>query len=625
MSRLFSMLRRTVVGAWWALDVARRTLLNLLLLLVLLALTWWALRPGPPPLVPGTTLVLDLQGPLREQFTGSARDNLLRQARGDNLRQVRLRDVLVALDAAGRDPAIARVLLMTDDFAGAGPASLREVATALQRVRAAGKPVWAWAAGYSQAAYFLAAQADQVFLHPMGEVSITGYGGHRLYFGEALSRVGVQAHVLRAGAYKNAGETWVARGPSPQTLEADRTVLDALWLDYTTTVEQARKLPAGSLAALIDQLPARLAAVGGDGAALARQAGLVDALKTPDELEALLREGAGDDPVRKSFRRVGFGEYLARQRFPRPEAVVGVVVAEGEIRDGDAPPGAVGGDSTAALIRRAREDERVKALVLRVDSPGGSAFASERIRRELVLTRAAGKPVVVSMGDVAASGGYWIATASDEVIADPSTITGSIGVIAMFPGFHDALARLGLHTGGHTTTWLAGAADPSRPLDPRLAQVIQSGVDHTYAQFTRHVADARQRPVAEVQAVAQGRIWTGAQAMARGLVDRTGRLDDALAAAAQRAKLADGSWRPGYIEAEPGRLDRLVLMLGSSLVQALPLPRATLPPEAADLLALARAWWPAGTEAAGALGDALRTAGALPPGEPLAHCLCGVP
>lgn len=172
MSRLFSMLRRTVVGTWWALDVVRRTLLNLLLALLLLALAWWALRPGPPPLVPGTTLVLDLQGPLREQFTGSARDNLLRQARGDNLRQVRLRDVLAALDAAGRDPAIARVLLMTDDFAGAGPASLREVATALQRVRAAGKPVWAWSAGYSQAAYFLAAQADQVFLHPMGEVSI---------------------------------------------------------------------------------------------------------------------------------------------------------------------------------------------------------------------------------------------------------------------------------------------------------------------------------------------------------------------------------------------------------------------------------------------------------------------
>lgn len=618
MTALFSKLGRALAFGWRALDFTRRALLNLALLLVLAAIAWLLLRPGPPPLAGGTTLVLDLAGPLREQFAGSARANLMRQAQGETLRQVRLRDVLAALDAAQRDPAIARVLLVTDHFEGAGAASLREVATALQRVRAAGKPVWAWSEHYTQAAYVLAAHAGKVYLHPMGGVSIEGFGRHRLYFKDAFERFGIRAHVLRAGQFKNAGETWVANGPSPQTLEEERLVLDALWAGYTGAVEQARGLEAGSLGALIEALPQRLAAVGGDDAALALQARLVDGLKTHDEMEAMLREGAGDDPVRKSFRRIGFGEYLARQKAPRPPAVVGVVVAEGAIRDGEAPPGAVGGDSTAALIRRAREDERVKALVLRIDSPGGSAFASERIRRELELTRAAGKPVVVSMGDVAASGGYWISMASDEVIADPATITGSIGVIAMFPGFDGALDKLSLHTGGYTTTWLAGAADPMRPLDPRLAQVIQAGIDHTYAQFTGKAAAARKRSQPEIHAVAQGRIWTGAQALERGLVDRTGSLADALAAAAKRAKLADGQWREAYIEVEPGRLDRLVLMLGSQFARL-----GTADEASSDVQALAGALVP--SLPLGELAALLRTAGGSAPGAPLAHCLCAEP
>lgn len=628
MSALFSNSWRVLRAAWRALDFTRRALLNGLVLLLLLVLAWAVLRPGPPPLQTGTTLVLEIAGPLREQFTGSARSNLMRRAQGDTIQQTRLRDVLAALDAAGRDPAIARVLLMTDDFAGAGPASLREVAAAMQRVRAAGKPVWSWASAYSQPAYYLAAHADRVFMHPMGRLELAGYGGHRLYFKDAFERFGIQAHVLRAGAYKNAGETWVANGPSPQTLEEERVVLDALWALYTGGVEQARALKPGSIGALIDALPARLAAAGGDGAAMARDAGLVDELKTHDEMEAMLREGDGALPGGRGFKRVGLGEYLARQPRTRPDAVVGVIVAEGEIRDGEAPPGAVGGDSTAALVRRAREDDRIKAVVLRVDSPGGSAFASERIRRELALTRAAGKPVVVSMGDIAASGGYWISTASDEVIADPATITGSIGVIAMFPGFSGALGKLGLHTGGYTTTWMAGAGDPTRPLDPRLKQVIQAGIDHTYAEFTGKVAAARQRPQAEIDAVAQGRIWTGAQALERGLVDRTGSFGDALAAAAKRAGLKDGEWREGYVEVEPGRLDQLVMLLGSRLGTQVAgaLGDAAAGTPATDALAgwldAARAWLPAPPpEMAALLGTAARE----PTGAPMAHCLCGMP
>lgn len=617
--RIFSLARRVLVGAWTALDFTRRALMNGLLLLALVGLAWLLLRPGPPPLSEKTTLVLDLQGPVREQFAGGTRDNMLRQARGQPLRQTRLRDVLTALEAAAQDPAIVRVLLVTDDFGGAGPATLRELAAALQRVRAAGKPVWAWGSSYSQGAYYLAAHADQVFLHPMGGVRIEGYGGHRTYYRDAFERFGISAHVLRAGAYKSAGETWVASGPSRETLEAEALVLDALWAQYTGGVEKARRLSAGALAAMVDDLPRRLAAVQGDGAQLALAEKLVDGLKTPDEMQAMLIQGGAADDGGKRLRRIGFGEYLARLKHGRRDAVIGIVVAEGGIRDGDAPPGAVGGDSTSALIQRAREDERIKAVVLRVDSPGGSAFASERVRRELELTRAAGKPVVVSMGDLAASGGYWISMAADEVIADPATITGSIGVITMFPGFHEAMGRLGLRTGGYATTWLAGAADPRRPLDPRLAQVIQSGIDHTYAQFTGQVAAARGKPQPEIDAVAQGRIWTGAQALERGLVDRNGSLGDAIHAAAKRARLADGQWQLAYVEVEPGRLDRLMLLFASRFMALLPQA-----PEGADLAAsVVRTLLPGGLD--GELAALLRLAADTAPGTPLAHCLCEVP
>lgn len=615
---MLSIARRLVVGAWTALDFTRRALMNLLVLLLLIALVWALLRPGPQPVADRTTLVLDLKGPVREQFAGATRDDMLRQVRGQAQRQTRLRDVLTALEAASKDDAIVRVLLLTDDFAGAGPATLRELAAALQRVRAAGKPVWAWASAYSQPAYYVAAHADRVFMHPMGGVRIEGFGGHRTYFRDAFERFGISAHVLRAGSFKNAGETWVASGPSPETLKADATVLDALWAAYTGGVEAARRLPAGQLAALVEALPQKLAAADGDGAQLALAEKLVDELATRDQMQALLIQAGASEDEGKRLRAVHHGDYLARVKHGRRDAVIGIVIAEGSIREGDAPPGAVGGDSTSALIKRAREDDRVKALVLRVDSPGGSAFASELVRRELELTRAAGKPVVVSMGDIAASGGYWISMAADEVIADPATITGSIGVITMFPGFHEALGKLGLRTGGYATTWLAGAADPKRPLDPRLAQVIQSGIDRTYADFTGKVAAARGKPQPEIDAVAQGRIWTGAQALEHGLVDRNGSFGDAIHAAARRARLADGQWQLGYVEVEPGRLDRLFGIFASQFGALLPGAA-----DGGDLAALARMLLPGGLD--GELAALLRLAAEGPPGAPLAHCLCEVP
>jgi protease IV len=561
-------LRRAAAWLWWLLDTTRRTLLNLVFLLLLAALVWFFVRSGAAaqPLADKTALVLALRGPIHEQFSGGLRDNALKQARGEPVSQTRLRDVLAALEAAAADPAIARTVLVLDDFAGAGLPTLREVAAALERFKASGKPVVAWGSGFDQRQYYLAAHATEIWMHPMGSVQIQGYGGHRNYYKDALDRFGFSAHVLRAGQYKNAGESYVANEPSAQTLEADALLYDTLWASYTAGVERARKLAPGSIAASLDALPERLAATGGDLAKLALKEKLVDALKTRDQLRSsLIEQGARDGP---SFRQISFGAYLARVQ-PRAGAdAVGVVIAEGSIVDGMAAGGQVGGLSTSELIRRAREDDRIKAIVLRVDSPGGSAFGSELVRRELELVRLAGKPVVVSMGDLAASGGYWIAMAADEVIADETTITGSIGVVAMLPSAERALAQLGVHTAGHTTGWLVGAYDVRRGLDPRYAQVIQSSIDHTYADFTARVAAARKTTPDAINAVGQGRVWTGAQARERGLVDRNGSFADALAAAALRARLP-AAHRVEYIEQQPGRTERLLSLLGSKVTAAL--------------------------------------------------------
>jgi len=606
--RLFDALR----WCWWVLDASRRALLNLLLLALLLVVAWSLLRGGAPALQERTTLVLAIEGPIHEQFSGSLRDNALQQVQGRAIAQVRLRDLLAALDAAAVDPKIERVLLMLDEFAGAGLPTLREVAAAIERFKAAGKPLVAWGSGFDQRQYYLAAHASEVWMHPMGAVEISGFGGWRNYYKDAFDKLGVSAHVLRVGQYKNAGESYVASAPSAQTIESDRTLYDALWASYTGGVERARKLPPGSVQKGIETLPERLAAAGGDLARLALDSKLVDALKTRDELRAALVERGVRDG--KTFRQIGFGAYLGRLKPPPAGDGVGVVVAEGGIVDGQANGGTIGGLSTAELIRQAREDDHIKAIVLRVDSPGGSAFGAELVRRELELARAAGKPVVVSMGDLAASGGYWISMAADEVIADEATITGSIGVVAVLPSGERALDKLGIHTGGYGTSWLVGAYDPRRGLDPRYEKLIQASIDHVYADFTGMAAKARKTSADKIDAVGQGRVWTGSQAHERGLVDRTGGFADALKSAADRAKLGAG-FPVRFLDREPGRVERLLSLLGTRIAGAAgPLadPLFGAPPA---LLRDVRA----------DLGFLAEVADGRKPFAALTHCLCVAP
>ena len=613
--------RRFFRGVWRFVDVSRRVVLNLIFLLILVAIVLALAKSGPAPLAEKTALVLNLDGSIAEQRTGNLRSTALDQIRGGETPQkLQLRDVLAVIDTAAKDDKITTLVLILDDLDASGLSTLREVGAALDHFKAAGKKIVAWGSSYDQRQYLLAAHASELYMHPMGAVNITGFGGVQNYYKDALDKVGVSVKVLRAGAFKDFGESYVANEPSPEAREAESALLGSLWKTYTDDVEKLRKLPAGSVMKSIDEAPERLAAVDGDRARLALADKAVDGLKTRDELRAMLVSRGAADADGKTFRQTSYEEYLARLRPRLTGAAIGVVVAEGEIVDGVAPAGTVGGLSTANLVRKARENDDIKAIVLRVSSPGGSVFGSELVRRELELTRAAGKPVVVSMGDVAASGGYWISTASDEIIADAATVTGSIGVIAIVPNFSGTLDKVGVHSVPLATTWLRSAADPRVPLDPRLADIIQKNVDHEYRNFIGRVAQARKTTPEKIDAVAQGRVWSGSQALERGLIDRLGLFGDALKSAATRAKLGDDP-RVVYIEREPGAFARFVSLLNVQVAQAVSAAfSSAFDDRIAGLGVPAKALAPAAHE----LGWIARLADRKQPFDAVAHCLCTV-
>lgn len=593
----FPPLRRGFGAFWRALDATRRAVFNLIFLLIVIAILIGIFGGGAKPLQEKTTLVLDLQGPLVEEAPGGVREAVLANVSGDVKKTVQLRDVLAVLDTAAKDKNVGAMVLLLDDLEGGGLASLREVAAGIERFRASGKKVTAWGSSYNQRQYLLASKADEVFVHPMGGVLLEGFGRYRNYYRDALDKVGVTVNLLKVGTYKSFAEPFIANGPSEAAAEADRYLNNGLWTTYTTDVEKARKLPAGAIMAAIDNLPQLLEATGGDIAKASLNAKLVDGLKTRDEIRQLMMTRGAKDADGNNFRQVGYSDYLARLHPALVGDAVGVVIASGEIGDGVAPAGSIGGLSTSRLIRQAREDKAIKAVVLRIDSPGGSAFGSELIRRELELTRAAGKPVVVSMGNVAASGGYWISTSSDEVIADAATITGSIGVFAILPTAEKVIDKLGIHTAGAPTTWLADAGNPLRPLDPRFAQVIQGSINHVYGDFISIAAKARKTTPEKINEVAQGRVWTGLQAKDRNLVDRIGSYRDALASAAKRANLG-ADYRVTYVERETSTVDRVIGMFGAKAMASLGLGEhvklglaATgLPPQAALGIASDLSW-----------------------------------
>ena len=558
---------RFFVGVWDAMNFTRRLVFNLLffgLLLVILV----ALGSGnkAAPLLDRTTLVIAPEGKLVEQYTSDPASRAFARAVGDrSAGEVQLRDLLRALDAAKDDKRIERVLLRPDRMSFSGYASIREVAAAIARLRDSGKQVVAFGENFDQNQYLLAAQANEVYLDPMGGILMEGLGRYRQYYREGLQdKLGVDVHLFRVGEYKSAAEPYILDAASPESKEADLFWMNDIWNRYLADVGKARKIAPAQLAADIDALPQGIEAAQGDLGAYAKAHKLVDGLKTQEQLEDLMaRRGVADGDADGGFRNVDLDGYLRRVDGGLEAAVderprVAVVVAEGEIGGGDQPPGRIGGESTASLLRAARDDDKVKAVVLRVDSPGGEVFASEQIRREVAGLKHAGKPVVVSMGDYAASGGYWIGMDADRIYADPSTITGSIGIFGLIPTIPRTLEKIGVHTDGVGTTKFAGAFDITRPLDPAVGQVIQSVIDKGYRDFTGRVAQARHKTIAEVDAVGRGRVWSGAQGRERGLVDAFGGIEDAIADAAQRAGLGKpDAYRVAYVEKQATPFDQL--------------------------------------------------------------------
>jgi protease-4 len=453
-----------------------------------------------------------------------------------------LRDLIDGIDTARNDPKIKILVLELEKLEGAGISQLQEIGAALERFKSGGKTIFAFGDSYDQRQYYLAAHADRLYLHPMGQVWLSGLGIYRHYFKNALDKLHVEFHVFRVGTYKSALEPFMRNDMSGNDRKSNQAWLTALWEAYTTDVAALRKLPTERIDDYINNLDGNLAEEGGDAARLALKSGLVDNLKSRDEVRDDLIRLVGEDENGESYKKVEFNTYIAsvlpKVRRPRTDSSrVGLIVAEGIIMDGKQPAGRIGGESTAELIRQAREDENVKAVVLRIDSGGGSAVASEIIRRELELTRGAGKPVVVSMSSIAASGAYWISVAADEIWALPTTITGSIGIFAALPTFDKTLKAVGINTDGVGTTRLSGAFDLSRPLNPLLADALQLQIERGYQRFIEQVSRGRNMTPEAVEKVAQGRVWAAQTAKGLGLIDKFGGLAPAVESAAKLAKL----------------------------------------------------------------------------------------
>jgi protease-4 len=537
-----------------------------------------------------SVLVLKPRGQLVEQYSIDPLQRTLAGLSGEEPKQVQLRDLVDAIDAAAKDKRISRILLLPDELQGGGFAALREVGAALDRFRAVGKPVTAWAVNLDQGQYYLAAHADRVLLDPQGGVMITGLANYRLFYKDLLDKLGVDVHLFRVGEFKSAAEPYILDHASDEAKEADGYWMGGLWDSYLDEVAALRKLDPATLRADIDNLPQTIASTQGDLAQLALHEHLADGVATRAELIAMMREaGVPADKKGHNFRQVDLSRYVASlpAKSNALEPGVAIVVAEGEIAGGKQSPGSIGGESTAALIRAAREDRKTKALVLRVNSPGGEVYAAEQIRREIELTRAAGIPVVVSMGDVAASGGYWISMNANRIYAEPNTITGSIGIFGMYYSVPNTLAKLGIQSDGVGTGPMAGAFDITRPLDPKVGTVIQAIINKGYRDFVGNVAKARGKSYEAIDAIAQGRVWTGKQALERGLVDQLGGLGAAVADAAGLAKLGQG-YPVRYVETPLGGFQSFLLGLNrSASVQLMQSWGIRLPTWVAQLPALA--------------------------------------
>jgi len=536
-----SILTRFLLGIWRFIDGARKLVLNLVFLLILYFVFLAVIDTDDALIVQSdTALVLRPYGNVVEQYSGTALDLALQQVAEQERSETRLRDMVEAIRRARDDDRIAHLVINPNDMWRIGMASLLELEAAVADFKSSGKPVIALAGNLTQQQYYLAALADEIWLHPQGTVWIDGFSVYRQFYRDGLDKLEVEVNLFRVGEYKSAMEPFVRDDMSPEAKDANQYWIGGLWQQYLEGVSRHRGIPLENLSAAINDFANGLEAVDGDFARFAEELGLVDKLvDLPEAHLELARMGAAGSGS-EGFRQVGMENYLMltdMQHRPSSSRKIAVVVAEGDIVRGSQPQGVIGAETLSEKLRSVALDKDVEAVVLRINSPGGEVFASEKVRREIQQLKETGKTVVASMGDVAASGGYWIAMGADEVWASPSSITGSIGVFGLIPTFSRPLEKLGIHTDGVGTTPLAGKLRLDQPLDPDLKRIFQHATERTYRDFIQLVADARQMTPEDVDQVARGRVWSGAQAKDRGLIDQTGTLREAIDAAARIAGL----------------------------------------------------------------------------------------
>jgi protease-4 len=521
------------VRAIWKLLVGIKDALVLIFMLLFFGLIYAALSAKPAPVGKGV-LDLNLNGSVVEQPAKAEWSDIAGRGR---LEQYRLRDLVQALDEAKDDSRVKAVALDLDGFIGGGQTAIGDLAEAVRRVRAAGKPVIAYSVGYTDDSYQLASAASEIWLNPLGAVLIAGPGGSNLYYKGLLDKLGVTANVYRVGTYKSAVEPFIRNDMSPAAKENYQALDQAELESWRQSVKTSR--PKANVDLFLKDMNGAVAAAGGDLAKTALANGFVDKIGSRREFENRLAELGGESDKAESaggYKRIKLSSYVSDVVKDNTKGPIGIVTIAGMIVDGSAGPGTAGGDTIAKEIEKG-VDNGIKALVVRVDSPGGSVLASERIRQALLAAKAKKIPVVVSMGSVAASGGYWVSTPADFIYAEPSTITGSIGVFGVIPSFQGTLQKLGIGADGVKTTPLSGEPDLLKGPSPEASQLIQTGVESMYGRFLGIVAQSRHKTPQQVDQIAQGRVWSGGMAHQLGLVDGFGGVQDAIAKAAQLANL----------------------------------------------------------------------------------------
>ncbi|WP_312241633.1 signal peptide peptidase SppA [Pantoea sp.] len=562
--------------AWRVLNFIREFILNLfLLLLILVGVGIWLQVSGSgsssaTAVQPGA-LKVDLSGVIVDKASVSNKlSKLGRQLLGassDRLQENSLFDVIDAIRQAKNDKNITGMVLDLRDFAGGDQPSLQYVGKALREFRDSGKPVYALGDSYSQAQYYLASYANKIYLSPQGAVDLHGFATNGLYYKSLLDKLKVTSHVFRVGTYKSAVEPFLRDDMSPAARDADSRWVGQLWQNYLNTVSANRQITPDQLFPGAQGIIAGLQAVQGDTAQYALNSKLVDALDSRASVDQLLIKQFGWDKQNNDYRNVSIYDYPVKPAQSRQNGNIAVILANGAIMDGEETPGNVGGDTTASQIRDARLDPKIKAIILRVNSPGGSVTASEAIREELAAAHAAGKPVVVSMGGMAASGGYWISTPADYIVANASTLTGSIGIFGVINTLEKSLDSVGVHSDGVATSPLADIST-TKELPTEVQQMMQISIENGYRNFVGLVAASRHKTPEQIDAIAQGHVWTGSDAKANGLVDALGDFDDAVKKASELAKVATPQL--SWYQDEPGFLDMMLSQVSASVNAVLP-------------------------------------------------------